>query len=100
MPKQAYTEEEKAYADEWLTLASRYIANTRGAANTCKRRACKQAGLCMATGLNDKPDRDACGHPLRAGDVALTVHLALFGMMLDASKRTLSERLASDAHIA
>lgn len=39
--------------------------------------------MCFAESLNEPSQRNACGLPLNEGDVAQTVQLALFGMMLE-----------------
>lgn len=37
----------------------------------------------MAEGLDPSPDKNVCSLPLQQGEVAQTVQLALFGMMLE-----------------
>ena len=83
MTKSKFTDDELQFTDQWLTTATRFVALNHGHAENCKRRDCKDGGVCMAESMNPNPDKNACGIPLKPGDVALTVQLALFGMMLE-----------------
>lgn len=83
MGKQKIDDDEKQKTDQWLITAHRFLALSRGFPNSCKRRPCIDTGTCHAHSLNPNADKNACGLPLQKGDIAQTIQLALFGMMIE-----------------